>query len=152
MASQIKHILVPTDGSPLANSALDQAVVLAKPLGAKITVTTVESAPNRTFYSEGFAIPQLPELLNRMEEAEKEHARQILDTAKAIVTKAGAACDTVVSTGDLPYEAIIGTAKKLGCDLIVMASHGRGGVGAVVLGSETTKVLSHSTIPVLVCR
>lgn len=152
MPSQIKHILVPTDGSPLASKALDQAAILAKPFGAKITVITVESPPSRTFHSEGFEIPQLPELLKRMEEAEKEHARQILDAAKAVLGKSGATCNTVVATGERAYETIIAKANELGCDLIVMASHGRSGVGAVVLGSETTKVLSHSTIPVLVCR
>ncbi len=67
-------------------------------------------------------------------------------------TAAGVPCDVVWATHDHPYRAIIDTAGAKGCDLIVMASHGRKGVAAVVLGSETTKVLTHSKVPVLVCR
>ena len=82
----------------------------------------------------------------------KEDAKKILDRVAAIATEKGVTCHTVAAEHDHPYEAIISTAKRHHCDLIAMASHGRSGLSAVVLGSETQKVLTHSTIPVIVYR
>lgn len=143
-----KHILVPTDGSELSNHAVGYAATLAKSVKAKLSVLTV-SIPYyefavgpelRTFGSEDY------------EKAAAKAAAHCLDTAKDIVAAAGVSCETIHSKHLQPYQAIINTAKERNCDLIIMASHGRRGFAAIVLGSETIKVLTHSTIPVLVVR
>ena len=82
----------------------------------------------------------------------KAHAAQYLSVIETTAKAAGVTCDIASATHDHPYEAIINVAKQRGCDLIVMASHGRKGMQGVLLGSETQKVLTHSHIPVLVCR
>ncbi len=78
--------------------------------------------------------------------------REILDAAQSTLQAAGVTCDRLVLKGNKPYELIIQAARSTACDLVFMASHGRRGVGALLLGSETQKVLTHSTIPVLVYR
>jgi nucleotide-binding universal stress UspA family protein len=90
--------------------------------------------------------------MRHIEFAEAERAKQILAAAKEAAAKAGVECDVVTAAGNSPYETIIKQAGKLNCDLIVMASHGRRGLRALLLGSETIRVLTHSAIPVLVCR
>ena len=143
-----KHILVPTDGSELSNRAIEYAATLAKSVNAKLTVLTV------TIPYYGFAVE--PELVTiGFEEYQKNTtklAMHDLDVAKDIAAAAQVQCDVVYQEHPQPYQAIIDAAKERGCDLIVMASHGRRGMAAIVLGSETVKVLTHSTIPVLVVR
>jgi nucleotide-binding universal stress UspA family protein len=131
-----KHILIPTDGSQLAAQAIPHAIALAKALGAKVTGITV-TAP-----SELFADTMLPNSTG------EKYLGQIQEAA----TAAGVSCRVIHAEHEQPYRAIIDAAKRSGCDLIAMASHGRRGVSALVLGSETVKVLTHSTIPVLVYR
>jgi nucleotide-binding universal stress UspA family protein len=82
----------------------------------------------------------------------RAHADQYLKVIRTAASEAGVACDTVSVTSDHPFEAIINMANQIGCDLIVMASHGRRGMRGLLLGSETHKVLTHSKIPVLVYR
>jgi len=82
----------------------------------------------------------------------KAHAEKILNGVAEEARSAGVICETVQIVEDHPYEAIIETAKQRACDLIVMGSHGRSGIAAIVLGSVTTKVLTHTKIPVLVCH
>ena len=82
----------------------------------------------------------------------KAHAQNILESVAQEARAAGVACETVQVEQDHPYEGIIDTAERRGCDLIVMASHGRSGIAAIVLGSVTMKVLTHTKIPVLVCH
>jgi len=143
-----KHILVPTDGSELSNRAIEYAAALAKTVKANLTVITVTTP----YY--GFAVE--PELATiGVEEYQKnvdKLAARSLDVAKDIAAAAQVACEPVHIEDPQPYRAIIDAAKARGCDLIVMASHGRRGLAAVVLGSETVKVLTHSTVPVLVVR
>jgi len=146
-----QHILLPTDGSELAHKAVTHGLSLAKSVGAKVTALIVEAS---------FSVYDLPSskmlavshVFAEYGEQAKAHASKILnrvaDEAKAV----GVACDTVQATHDHPYEGIVETAKEKGCDLIVMASHGRTGLAAVVLGSVTTKVLTHTKVPVLVCH
>lgn len=143
-----KHILIPTDGSKLAETAVQNGIAFAKEIGAKITVVTV---------TEPFHVIAIkPEMLEDTAVSHKqramEHAMAILaavaDAAKAV----GVECDTVHVEKEHPYEAIIDTVQSRQCDLIMMASHGRRGVSAIVLGSETLKVLTHSKTPVLVYR
>lgn len=143
-----RHILIPTDGSELSRGAIDYGVALAKSVNAKVTVLTV-STPFHTFAVD-------PEMINDTPEHYKKRmatlAEKYLNVAKEAAVAAGVSCETIHVEHDQPYLAIIEMAAQKLCDLIVMASHGRRGISAIVLGSETIKVLTHSTIPVLVVR
>ena len=143
-----RHILIPVDGSALSQAAVEYGVALARSVGAKVTVLTV-SAPFHTFAAESIMVTDTPEQYTKQAAAV---AMRYLDAAKEIALAAGVSCETVHVEHDHPYLAIIDTAAKKSCDLIVMASHGRRGISAVVLGSETSKVLTHCSIPVLVVR
>jgi nucleotide-binding universal stress UspA family protein len=147
-----KHILLATDGSKLSNKAVKQAIAVARALEAKITAVNVVGEYHLHLADEGFIMPEIPALKKRFEEAEAARAKKILDAVRKSASEAGVECDVVTPTSDLPYDAIIKQAKKSGCDVIIMASHGRRGFQGLLLGSETVKVLTHSTIPVLVCR
>ena len=144
------NILVPTDGSKLSQKAVQQAIRLAKLTGAKVLALHVYPAftgsPYGTF---GPSEDVIAEAHTRQHRAEA-------DTLFAAIKKMAAAVDVKVDTIAMEsndvYREIIAVAKKKKCDLICMASHGRKGVSALVLGSETTKVLTHSKIPVLVVR
>ena len=131
------HILIPTDGSELAGKGVQHGVALAKRIGAKVTILTVLP-------------PDMITTDREMIEIRKERMQKQLD-AVAMQT-AGVACETIQVEHEHPYQAIIDTADSKGCDLIVMASHGRRGISAIVIGSETVKVLTHCKIPVLVYR
>jgi nucleotide-binding universal stress UspA family protein len=143
-----KHIFVPTDGSELSNRAIEYAAALAKAVNAKLTVITVTTP----YY--GFAVePELATIgVEDYQKNVEKLAAHSLDVAKDIAATAQVPCELVHIEHPQPYQAIIDAAKTRGCDLIVMASHGRHGLAAIVLGSETVKVLTHSTIPVLVVR
>ena len=148
-----KHILLPTDGSKLSDKAVKQALKTAKALGAKITVVHV--MPDYAKYvSERYNVPaaMAAPVKRKYQEEAAALSEEILDQVCAAGTAAGVECARVSVTGDTPYEAIIKQATKSGCDLIMMASHGRKGLQSMLLGSETQKVLVHSKIPVLVCR
>jgi nucleotide-binding universal stress UspA family protein len=142
-----RNILIPTDGSELAEKAVGHGISLAKPIGARVTAVTV---------TEPF--PRL-EASNYSESAHADYRKATnADAAKALAAvsaaaaAAGVACETLHAEHGQVFRAILDVAVAKGCDLIVMASHGRHGVAALILGSETLKVLTHSTIPVLVCR
>jgi nucleotide-binding universal stress UspA family protein len=148
-----KHILLPTDGSRLSEKTAKQAINLAKDLGAKITAIHV--MPDAEAYvSERYHV--LPALAAPVKSKYKKEAaalaKEILDQIGVAANTAGVECAQVSVTSDSPYEAIIRQATKSRCDLIMMASHGRRGLPGILLGSETQKVLTHSKIPVLVCR
>lgn len=145
------NILVPTDGSELSARAARSAIELAKENKAKATFILV-SPTFRQMSDEGYLISASTARKREWESSVAERARKVLDAAAGDAKSAGVKCETVHVFRDLPYEAIIDTAKKIGCDLIVMGSHGYGGVKQWVLGSETTRVLSHTKIPVLVYR
>ena len=147
-----KHILVPTDGSALSGKVVDQAVQVAKALGARITAVHVVGNYRPVVHEGGFYIPEIPELRKLFEEETSGHAKKVLDAVKKVAETAGVDCDAVAMTGDIPYDMIIKQANKAKCDLIMMASHGRKGLQSILLGSETSKVLTHSKIPVLVVR
>jgi nucleotide-binding universal stress UspA family protein len=142
------NILIPTDGSELAGKAVQQGIALANRIGAKATVLTVLT-PFHTFTIDTQMIEDTPA---RYEVRTKEHAENTLGAASRAAQAAGVACETVQVEHEHPYQAIIDTAESRGCDLVVMASHGRHGISAIVLGSETVKVLTHCKIPVLVHR
>jgi nucleotide-binding universal stress UspA family protein len=145
-----KHILVPTDGSELSNKAIRAAIQLAKALGANVTgFYATEEYPVPSFADfVGADIPS-PEHFQRLQEG---RAKKYLDVLIKEARMAGVHCNTDFVTSAHPYKAIIQAAETHGCDLIMMASHGRQGIGGLVLGSETNKVLTHTTVPVLVCR
>lgn len=143
-----KHILIPTDGSELSQKAIEYGLALAKSVSAKVTVVTV-SAP---FYAWVFEPPLTSDIIEEYEKQMRQQSDGYLESAKELAAAAGTTCEVLHIEHDQPYRAIIDTAVKRSCDLIVMASHGRRGVSAIVLGSETVKVLTHSTIPVLVFR
>jgi nucleotide-binding universal stress UspA family protein len=143
-----KHILIPSDGSELSEKAVKQGLALAKSIGAKVTAITV-SETFHTFSVDPVMVTDTPEQYQRDCEA---RAEKYLSVAKNAAKAAGVPYDGMHVMHDHPYEAIIKAAKDKGCDLIFMASHGRKGMSALVLGSETVKVLTHSRIPTLVCR
>jgi nucleotide-binding universal stress UspA family protein len=142
------HVLLPTDGSHLSRAAIEKGVQLAKAVKAKITGITVVSQEQYFLYQTDITL-QVKEETARLRR--KEAARRLEELQK-IAAQAGVPCETVCEASDHPYESIVAAAATHGCDLIVMASHGRRGVAGVLLGSETQKVLTHSKIPVLVVR
>ncbi|MGE5257498.1 MAG: universal stress protein [Hyphomicrobiales bacterium] len=143
-----KHILLPTDGSELSAAAIQNGIRFAKKIGAKVTGLSVMPLQHSFFYE--------TEIPAEAREQQARRCKELAETYLAAIEKgakeAGVACEVVYERNDFPYDAIISVAKQRGCDLIMMASHGRRGVGALLIGSETQKVLTHSKIPVLVYR
>jgi nucleotide-binding universal stress UspA family protein len=145
-----KHILVPTDGSPLSSDTVKRAIAFARETGAKVTFFFAKPDYPVAFYGEGALIdPTTPDKFAEM--AEKQ-AQEILAAHEAAAKAEGVNSASLSSVSDIPYEAIIAAAETSGADLIFMASHGRRGFSGLLLGSETQKVLTHSKIPVLVYR
>jgi nucleotide-binding universal stress UspA family protein len=136
-----KHLLIATDGSEVAQKAVDQGFDLAKALNAKTTVIYV-TPPSATFGEEVLAHDKI----------DAEEAAKILSSVRDVAKKAAITCDTLHVKDRFPAEGIIETANAGGCDLIVMASHGRRGLRRLILGSQANEVVTRSTIPVLVCR
>lgn len=146
-----KHILIPTDGSKLANDAAQAGVRLAAALGAKVTAFFAAPPATPIIYKAmlpvGYAAPE--EHARSIERAAKGYLGAIEKAARA----AGVPCETLTVTSDYPADAILAAAKKRRCDLVFMASHGRRGLRKQsLLGSETQKVLSKGPLPVLVYR
>jgi nucleotide-binding universal stress UspA family protein len=156
--NMFKHILVPTDGEKLSFKALETAMSMAQVHQAKLSVVTVTPAYPPIYAGDGYVFE--PTTAIEWSAITKKKVAQIKEKLDKQVEKFNAKRaegDKVTvnfhSVGDdSPYQAIIATAKSKRCDLIVMASHGRRGLSALLLGSETSKVLTHSTLPVLVCR
>jgi nucleotide-binding universal stress UspA family protein len=145
-----KHILVPTDGSRRSQRAVERAVALARATGARITGLFVAPAATPVVYKRfipvGYVSPD-----EHAEVIQRAAAHHLAAVSKAAAT-GGVRCECVTVTGDFPAEAIVAEAKRRKCDLIFMASHSRTGLPALLLGSETRKVLQESKIPVLVDR
>ena len=146
-----KHILVPTDGSKLSLAAAKTAASLAKKVGAKLTSVYV-MAPYMPPIESDVAAFYPTYSAKGYEREVRKSADRALARVKAVADNSQVKCEGVAVTGPSPWADIIHTAKKKKCDLIVMASHGRRGLEALLLGSETQKVLTHSKVPVLVCR
>jgi nucleotide-binding universal stress UspA family protein len=140
------NILIATDGSELAGNAVQHGIALAMRIGAKVTVITV-SPPFHVFTTD---TQMIEDTAAQYQARMQQRAEKILGAVAHLSQAAGVACETVHVEHEHPYQAIIDTAASRGCDVIVMASHGRRGISAIVLGSETVKVLTHSKIPVLV--
>jgi nucleotide-binding universal stress UspA family protein len=146
------EILIATDGSELAKRALEQGLKLAKALGSHVTIMTVTEPAalvggGYTAFG-GTGYDPIPELI----EAQKKHADSVLGTAAAAARAEGIEPRTVLVDNSYPADAIVATAHKDRADLIVMGSHGRRGLGRLLLGSQTANVLAHTKVPVLVTR
>jgi nucleotide-binding universal stress UspA family protein len=142
-----KHILVPTDGSALSRKAIDGAIDLAQSVGARITAyACLPLYPYSPFAD--VAVEPPDDFHQRAEREAREHLREVELAAEAV----GVACTSVTSVQSAPYLGIIDAAVEGGCDVIFMASHGRRGLGSILIGSETQRVLTHTKIPVIVYR
>ena len=145
-----KHILIPTDGSEVAERAVAAGIAFAKSVNARVTAFTA---------LEEYQVPGEAELMARQARSLDQHIAEAKQKAEAILgpvreraAAAGVACNTCDALSDRPYEAIIQAADSHGCDLIFMASHGRRGIRALIYGSQAQGVLTHSKIPTLVYR
>ncbi len=147
-----KQILISTDGSDVAQRGVEHGLSLAKSLDAKVTVITVtEPFPFHASAAGAGWVP-LPEDISGYEEGQKKAADAILAMVRESAAKIGVSADVLHVPDARPAEAIVETAQAQACSLIVMASHGRRGLGRLLLGSQTAEVLAHSSIPVLVVR
>lgn len=142
-----KRILVSTDGSEISRKAAASAVALAKSMGAELLAISVKEPFPYSAISEMQPVPP-QEFFDAQERVARQRVQGVVDTAKA----EGLACQAHTVEALHPWEAILDHAKNQNVNLIVMASHGRRGLSALLLGSETQKVLTHSAIPVLVVK
>ncbi len=142
-----KRLLVPTDGSELATEAVRGAVRFAKPIGASVVLITVMEPYSYTSLSE-----YRPESIEDYDERMRATAEESLMAAKKLFEEAGIPVETMAVKSFSPAEAIMNATQDKRCDCVFMASHGRKGLAAVLLGSETQKVLTHSRVPVMVYR
>jgi nucleotide-binding universal stress UspA family protein len=140
-----RHILIPTDGSELAEHGVEHGLALAKSLAAKVSVI--------------FVVEPFSELSGRFLEAvatyaqlRREQAASVLNRVANAAKEAGVSCETIQVENEQPHQGIIAAAEEKGCDLIVMSSHGRSGLSKLLVGSVTNKVLAHAKTPVLVCQ
>jgi nucleotide-binding universal stress UspA family protein len=147
-AAMFKHILIPTDGSDLSKNAVAQGISLAKHLGAKITVLHV--VPE--FHAGPYRTENVCETHSQFLASTGLRAEEVLDKVRASAGLACVECEALFAIDDQPYAAVINTAAKKGCDLILMASHGVNGRQGRLGVSETQKVLAHCMVPVLVYR
>jgi nucleotide-binding universal stress UspA family protein len=145
-----KNILIPTDGSSLSQKAVVQGVALAKSVGAKVTAFFAAPPATPIVYRDhlpvGYATP------GEHEEMIRTTAAKYLGVVERAAKKAGISCESVHVTSDYPEEGILKVAQKKKCDLIVMATHGQGGLRGMFIGSVTQKVLNQAKIPVMVFR
>ena len=140
-----RHILIPTDGSELAEHGVAHGLALAKFVGAKVSIIfVVEPFPEMT--------GRYLETLARYVELRKEQATSVLEGAANTAKKAGVSCETIQVEDSQPHQGIIAAAETKGCDLIVISSHGRSGLSRFLIGSVTNKVLAQAKTPVLVCQ
>ena len=145
-----KHILIPCDGSELSNRVADKAIEFAREIEARICGFYAQPEYSVPYYEGGIPIDAMtPESFSTLTQTQ---AKAILDAFAEKAKAAGVSYDIHTTVSDSPFEAIIDAANAKNCDLIFMASHGRRGIAGLLMGSETHKVLTHTTIPVLVYR
>ena len=143
-----KHLLLPTDGSPLSERAVIKGIELAAEQGAR--VTGIHVSPQ--FRVLTYRPDMLEETRDTYAQDSEVHAKRYLDFISKTAAESKVPCETLREISDEPFQAIINVARSRGCDLIVMASHGRRGIKGFLLGSETQRVLTHSDIPTLIWR
>ncbi len=144
-----RKILLPTNGSALCESAVKKGIDFAKFAGASVVGFHAIPATSYLIYTEAGPSDVLAE---QFEKDAMARGEKLVEAVQAQAKAAGVDCDTLLLTNDHPWEAIIEAANTKGCDLIFMASHGRRGLSALLLGSETARVLTHTSVPVLVYR
>ena len=146
------HILVPTDGSEVSQHGVDHALALAKALGSRVTIITVTEPfmVYSGYVGAGMMIDA--RMMNSHDELQAEHAKAVLAKAQALAAAQGVPAEVLHVPDAYAADAIVETATEKGADLIVMASHGRRGLGRLLVGSQTSGVVNHSTVPVLVVR
>lgn len=143
------NILFPTDGSELSDRATASVVELARQHGGKVTAISVaQPYPMMPLGDSGAMVPDAGIYETQIEQATHENVARVAAAASA----AGVPFEGVTTLATSPHAAIVDAAERHGCDVIVMASHGRKGINKLLLGSETQKVLAHTTLPVLVLR
>ena len=146
------HILIPTDGSAVAQIGVDHGLALAKKHGSKVSVVTVTEPLGGQFaFASDLWTPSEKEIA-AYDEAQKEIAERVLSPVESRCQELGIPVQCLHVPWRLPARAIIDLAKERECSLIVMSSHGRTGISAVMLGSQTTQVLAGASVPVLVAR
>lgn len=145
-----RRLLVPTDGSELSDRAVEQAVGLAGALGAEVRFLHVQISFPISLVGVGELVE--PSTIDALVTAARQRAETILGAAMAVADQAGVKAESSVQTNPMPHRVIVEEAQQQGCDLIVMASHGRQGLEGLLIGSETQRVLTHSPCPVLVVR
>ncbi len=143
-----KHILITTDGSELAEKGIDHGLALAKAVGAKVSIVTV-TVPLTGFALEGVVYSGA---IDNYDAAMQQETHKLSASCIAKAKQLGVSTDFISETSEVPAQAILETAEKLGCDLIVMSSHGRHGLNRLILGSQTAKVIAEADRPVLVVR
>jgi nucleotide-binding universal stress UspA family protein len=148
MRTMFTNILLPIDGSEVSEKAVRGGVKFAKEIGARVTAFHVIPV----FHASDYAMELFAKAREEALKRDKARATALLRFVQKTANAAGVDCDFFSASGDEPFKEIIKAAERVGCDLIVMASHGRRGIEGVLLGSQTHKVLTHSHIPVLVYR
>jgi nucleotide-binding universal stress UspA family protein len=144
-----RKILLPTDGSALCDSAAQKGIDFAKFAGASVVAFHAIPATSYLIYTEAGPSDVLAE---QFEREARVRGERLVEALKSRAGEAGVSCETLLLTHDHPWEGIIEAANTTACDLIFMASHGRRGLSAMLLGSETARVLTHTKIPVMVYR
>lgn len=146
-----KHILIATDGSQLATKGVTHGLELARSMGATTTIATVTESWSGLAMARA-ARAGVPNPVAVFEQAARDEAREVLEAAVGLAKGVGMNAETLHITDQHPAEGILQAAREKGCDLIVMASHGRRGAQRLLLGSQTAEVVSGSSVPVLVVR
>lgn len=146
------RILIATDGSELADKGVDQGLALAKALKADVTIVTATEPAVMVGSGAGMAWTSTAEVMDELIRANKEQAESVLAAARRKAEAAGVACHTLYVADRYAGDAIVEAAEAQGQNLIVMASHGRRGLGRMLLGSQASDVLSRSKIPVLIVK
>jgi len=145
-----ERILVATDGSKLSKKAVTSAIELAGVCQAELVALKIVPRYPVSYFDGGVAVESSE--IERIEKAWRAEAQEVVDAVAKAAQGKGVVCKAITAKSDSVADALIATAKKQNCDLIVMASHGRRGIKRLLLGSETQHVLTHATIPVLVLR
>jgi nucleotide-binding universal stress UspA family protein len=145
-----QRILVPTDGTALSKKAVTSAIALAQLCGAELVALQVVPRYPQSYFEGGIAIAAAD--IKQVEKTWGDAAQVVVDAVKKAAQAKGVESKAVVVRSDIVSDALLATAKKYKCDLVVMASHGRKGIKRLLLGSETQHVLTHASIPVLVLK
>ena len=145
-----KRIMIPTDGSPLAGKAVRAGIEMAKAIGASVVGYYAVESIDQLYRSEGYRAPT--SAIKEVQDRIAERGEKILAGISKAATSAGVPCEVLMTSPGTPHQGIIDVAKRKKCDVIFMATHGRGRLASLVIGSVTQKVLAQSKIPVLVYR